>query len=332
MGGARFPRGDRLGGEPLQREIRNRMNAGIFASVLIAGVLVLAIRGPIGSSAQSPTETPPPSTPSPAPVPATPFPSAPGPAATPYPTYVPAPAPQPAAPAQPPSGGYVPSQQPADVSTWSVPVSPILDNPFAASVPTPLPEATPDAAVPPPDPNRYWLGRARAIGNRYWLGEYFVRQMMQESGFSDDVILGQRVSWAGAEGIAQIMRAYHPKVDPLNPEAALDYAAQHMADLLLRYDGSMSKALGAYNAGAGTVDEAIAVQGDNWLGWMPLESQEYIATIMQPGDPDRLPRWDDLKQWWTLATEGLSQRLHLRLLLSSMVGVGAVPPPPPAQS
>jgi hypothetical protein len=199
-------------------------------------------------------------------------------------------------------------------------------------VPTPVIEETPTVPTPIPQINWYWQSRARDIAHRYGLGDYFVRQMMQESGFNDDVILGQRVSSAGAEGIAQIMRAYHPKVDPLNPENALSYAAQHMADLLIRYDGSISKALGAYNAGAGTVDEAIATEGDGWLGWMPEESQHYIAVIMQPGDPDKLPRWDEIKAWWLLGTEALSQQMHVRLLLSSMVGVGTLPPPPFPQS
>ena len=193
----------------------------------------------------------------------------------------------------------------------------------------PAPEESLPPAVPAtPAVNPYWFERTRAIAKQYWLGDYFVRQVMQESSFNNDVIYGERASWAGASGIAQIMPEYHPSVNPLDPEAALNYAARHMLDLLLRYDGDAKKALAAYNAGAGTVDEAMAVEGENWLGWMPLETQEYISKIILPGEPQRLPRWDALKEWWAEAAEGMGQRMHLRLLVGSMVTVGALPPPP----
>jgi hypothetical protein len=151
---------------------------------------------------------------------------------------------------------------------------------------------------------------------------------MLESGFNDDVISGRRVSSAGAEGIAQIMRKYHPSVDPLDPEAALEYAARHMYDLLWRYDGDMTKALAAYNAGSVRVQEAIQAKGESWLSVMPDHTQRYVALIMWPDDPHRLPRWDELMQWWLRATEELGQRLHLRLILGKMVAVTALPPPP----
>jgi Transglycosylase SLT domain len=179
--------------------------------------------------------------------------------------------------------------------------------------------------------NSHWFQRARLIEIRYKLGGVFVRQIMQESRFADDVIYGQRTSWAGAEGIAQIMREYHPWVDPLKPEAALDYAARHMLDLLLRFDGDVVKALAAYNAGAGTVEWAVEFAGGDWFAWMPWETQEYISAIMLPGEQAFFANWEHVKRWWSRASERIERPLQLRLLQGRTIAVGALPasPPPP---
>jgi Transglycosylase SLT domain len=181
--------------------------------------------------------------------------------------------------------------------------------------------------------NAHWFQRARLIEIKYKLGGIFVRQIMQESRFADDVIYGQRSSWAGAEGIAQIMREYHPWVDPLKPEAALDYAARHMLDLLLRFDGDVVKALAAYNAGAGTVLWAVEFAGNDWFAWVPWETQEYIASIMLPGEQGLLPNWGQVKQWWSRTAERIERPLQLRLLQGRTIAIGALPEPaPPADA
>ena len=159
--------------------------------------------------------------------------------------------------------------------------------------------------------NFYWYERAQEIARRRGLSDVFERQLMQESGFANDVIMGQRVSWAGAQGIAQIMRSYHPYVEPLDPEAALDYASRHMLDLLLRFEGSKSKALASYNAGAGTVEWAIGPGGDQWLALMPLETQEYVAIIMRPDEPDRMAQWPKLRQTWLHGAEWIERPVQL---------------------
>lgn len=73
--------------------------------------------------------------------------------------------------------------------------------------------------------------------------DIFVNQIRQESGFNPNA-----KSPAGAQGIAQIVPKYHPGVDPMNPVAALDYAAGMMANGIKRY-GNVSRALSAYNSG-----------------------------------------------------------------------------------
>jgi hypothetical protein len=154
-----------------------------------------------------------------------------------------------------------------------------------------------------PGVNRYWHSRAVKIAETYGLGDVFVRQMMQESGFSDDVIYGQTVSWAGAQGIAQIMVSHHPTVNPLRPEEALRYAARHMLDLLVRYNGSISKALSAYNAGAGNVDWAVEQGGNNWREFLPDETKHYIEVITRSNEPDIIKGWPELGRWWSARSD-----------------------------
>ena len=73
----------------------------------------------------------------------------------------------------------------------------------------------------------------------------FVRQIAAESEFNPNA-----VSRAGAVGIAQIMPALHPAVDPTDPYASLDYAARLMRGYLGHF-GNWTLALIAYNAGPG---------------------------------------------------------------------------------
>ena len=73
----------------------------------------------------------------------------------------------------------------------------------------------------------------------------FVRQITAESDFNPNA-----VSRSGAIGIAQIMPALHPAVDPTDPYASLDYAARLMRGYIGHF-GNWTLALIAYNAGPG---------------------------------------------------------------------------------
>jgi hypothetical protein len=98
----------------------------------------------------------------------------------------------------------------------------------------------------------------------------FERQIQQESGFNP---VARNPS--GATGIAQIVPQWHPGVDPTDPIASLDYAANLMAANVHKY-GSYATALAAYNAGPG----AVAQYG----GVPPFpETQRYIAAILPGG-------------------------------------------------
>lgn len=105
--------------------------------------------------------------------------------------------------------------------------------------------------------------------------QLFVNQIEAESDFNPNA-----VSPAGAIGIAQIMpdTAIYWNVDPHDPIASLQAAAQHMAMYQSEYH-DYAKALGCYNAGCGRVDWAIR-NCDYWLNCMPMETQRYVSIIM----------------------------------------------------
>jgi soluble lytic murein transglycosylase-like protein len=96
-------------------------------------------------------------------------------------------------------------------------------------------------------------------------------QLYAESGFNPFAR-----SPAGAQGIAQFMpgtaRAYGLR-NPFDPVAAIDAQAHLMSDLLKRFDGKISVALAAYNAGQGAVER---------YGGIPpyAETRAYVARIL----------------------------------------------------
>lgn len=105
---------------------------------------------------------------------------------------------------------------------------------------------------------------------------YFVRQIQQESGFNT-----RAVSVTNAEGIAQFepSTASGLGIDPWDPVQSLRAAAHLMAGYYHQY-GNYAKALGAYNAGPGTVQSASYACGASWLSCMPAQSQGYVFRIM----------------------------------------------------
>jgi hypothetical protein len=106
---------------------------------------------------------------------------------------------------------------------------------------------------------------------------YFVNQIYAESGFNQ-----YAYSPAGAVGIAQFIpsTAAALGVDPYDPVSALDGAARFMANLSAEFGGDYGKALAAYNAGSGTVINAVNAAGANWLSLMPYETQLYVQKII----------------------------------------------------
>lgn len=106
---------------------------------------------------------------------------------------------------------------------------------------------------------------------------YFVRQINKESGFNP-----QALSPAGAEGIAQFEpgTAAGLGINPWDPNQALGAAARLMASYDRMYGGDYAKALAAYNAGTGAVQNSVHSCGVNWLSCMPHETQNYVHVIL----------------------------------------------------
>ena len=106
--------------------------------------------------------------------------------------------------------------------------------------------------------------------------DIFVRQINQESGFRPNV-----TSYAGAIGIAQFMPATAASlgINPYNPTQALQGAARLMATYVRQY-GSYALALAAYNAGPGTVNNALRGCGGAWLQCVPAETHSYVNIIL----------------------------------------------------
>jgi membrane-bound lytic murein transglycosylase B len=113
--------------------------------------------------------------------------------------------------------------------------------------------------------------------------DHLARLLRQESGFDPDVISGQRVSSAGAQGIAQFMpgTAREMGVDPLNPDQAIPGAARYLSQLQKQFGGNLEHATAAYNWGPGNLQKWLAAGGDP--SRMPAETQQYLKAVMQGG-------------------------------------------------
>ena len=107
----------------------------------------------------------------------------------------------------------------------------------------------------------------------------FLRQIRAESNFDP-----QAKSQAGALGIAQLLpsTASFLRVNPWQPQEALEGAARLMAQYHERYGGDDARALAAYNAGSGAMDQAQSRCGLTWFSCLPGETQRYIQTILGP--------------------------------------------------
>jgi len=111
-----------------------------------------------------------------------------------------------------------------------------------------------------------------AAAGRNGLPAELVRSMVSaESGYRADA-----VSPKGAIGLMQLMpsTAREYGADPRDPKQNVEAGTHYLRDLLLKYDGSVSHALAAYNAGPGVVDR--------YHGVPPYrETQAYVARVIR---------------------------------------------------
>jgi soluble lytic murein transglycosylase-like protein len=95
---------------------------------------------------------------------------------------------------------------------------------------------------------------AEEASRRYGLDPALVLAVVGvESGFRPAA-----VSPKGAQGLMQLMPRTAAALgvsDPLDPEQNLDAGVRHLESLLKLYNGDLTRALAAYNAGSGAVEK-----------------------------------------------------------------------------
>jgi hypothetical protein len=185
------------------------------------------------------------------------------------------------------AGGALPGDNP--------PVDSSLDVPETTLLPDDAPPEDPAAAAAPVDPAS--SPYAQNLQQLYdeenpELLELIDRQFQQESGHQQFDASGQPLtSSAGAIGIAQVMPETGPEAAklaglPWDPNSYRNdpvynklLGIAYMSQQLRKYDGDVARALAAYNAGPGRVDQALAA-GDGWLSALPAETQDYVQRVL----------------------------------------------------
>lgn len=142
-----------------------------------------------------------------------------------------------------------------------------------------------------PETHKYmeWITQAAVKNNLNPV--WFANQIYKESdSFSKDVIYGERLSSAGAVGIAQIMPHSLKKVglrsveDLKNPRKAIFAAAKYMKRLTDKY-GDQIVAAAAYNGGDGSVKYALNEKNISSItGEQLISFYEQKREIHGPGD------------------------------------------------
>ncbi|HWQ52806.1 MAG TPA: lytic transglycosylase domain-containing protein [Bryobacteraceae bacterium] len=137
------------------------------------------------------------------------------------------------------------------------------------AVPQPLAAPAAPSQAAAPDPKVLVAEAAR----KYGLPEAFLHSVVKaESGYRQDA-----VSPKGAIGLMQLMPATARMygADPTDATQNMDAGARYLAELLIKYEGGVYRALAAYNAGPGAVDK--------YNGNIPpyRETQEYVRRIVE---------------------------------------------------
>ena len=167
--------------------------------------------------------------------------------------------------------------QPLDADAFIAPMAGSADDFIPPLVPPPPP--MPDC---PPLASSEVDTLVNSAAQKQGLKPALVRAVMkQESGFKPCV-----VSVKGAQGLMQLMpqtaEQFHV-TDPFDPKQNVDAGAALLKQLLDKYKGDLSLALGAYNAGANNVDMTGGVPNLD-------ETKSYVASILaELGESQKQP-------------------------------------------
>jgi soluble lytic murein transglycosylase-like protein len=121
-------------------------------------------------------------------------------------------------------------------------------------------------AVPP-----IYSAKVQELAARFDLSPALIEALVwQESRWQADAR-----SPVGARGLAQLMpgTAKDLGVDPADPLSNLEGGARYLRQMLDRFDGDLEKALAAYNAGPGRVEQADGIPAIR-------ETRSYVASVM----------------------------------------------------
>jgi hypothetical protein len=122
-------------------------------------------------------------------------------------------------------------------------------------------------------------GLATAAARRHGLPPDLVLAVVGvESGFR-----AEAVSPKGAQGLMQLMPGTSRELgvaDPFDPEQNLDGGVRHLGALLTLYDGDLTRALAAYNAGPGAVSRHRGVPPYR-------ETQAYVRKVLARYQPPK---------------------------------------------
>jgi soluble lytic murein transglycosylase-like protein len=141
---------------------------------------------------------------------------------------------------------------------------------------TPTPSPNPTITPPPDQAAAPYAQLINEVSKRNNIPDHILYNLIKkESNFNPNAQSG-----AGAQGIAQVVPKWHPKLkDPFNPQEAIQYAGKHLRESFDRF-GSWDNALAAYNAGGPAVGQ--------YGGIPPFpETQNYVQKIMQWAEEDR---------------------------------------------
>lgn len=122
---------------------------------------------------------------------------------------------------------------------------------------------------------------AREQANAYGIDpDAYERQITQESGWRPGA-----VSSAGAQGLAQFMpdTARAEGIDPSDWKQSLEGGARYQSKQIKYFGGDVRAGTAAYNAGAGTVEQAKRQYGLAWEEHLPEETKTYLARIVDGG-------------------------------------------------
>lgn len=131
------------------------------------------------------------------------------------------------------------------------------------------------SAIMPSEAHADTLGTSRRLGM-----ERYLNAIAQTESHGNPYA----VSKAGAQGLFQLMPSVQRQygvTNPFDPEQSRRGASALIADLFQRFNGDALKATAAYNAGGGRVSSAIRQHGDDWLSYLPMETQQYVGRVAQ---------------------------------------------------